>query len=760
MDATLTQNAERRKHVRLKLRADLIISTQKYEGKTNQVVKDPISLKYYRFSEREYFVLTLLDGKHTMEEVQKLFERRFRPDRLTLEDLESFARQLVTAGLVLHESPNAAKHLFKQQRKQQRMKRIATFTNILYLKIPLFDPDRLLNWMIKYTRWMFTTWFLLASVGVMLAALLLVTMHFQTFWDKLPTANEFFAFRTLLYMWISLGVVKVIHEFGHGLTCKAFGKEVHEMGFLLLCLSPALYCNVTDAWTVSSKWKRILISFAGIYVELMIAAIATFVWWYTPHMPFTNSIALTLMTLCSVSTFIFNANPLMRFDGYYIMSDWLEIPNLRQRSNKYLGNVVSDKCLGIEVQPEPYMKPSRKVLFVLYAITSWLYRWVITFSIIWFLASWLKPYKLETLSWLLAAFALGTMLFWPLYRLRKNLKQRGRLPDMKTHRVLITTSVVATVVLLFFLMPLPISRVIETGLVQVSPPPAEQAHRELNPAPVPLVASGILTALHVRDGEWVQRGQLLAEFVNPELEEEILDFEAKAEIYRQEGAAKQRALDQKPRDMTADMMFQWKKQIEEARGKAKEHEEQAGLRRQLLESLRELRAPRDGYVMSPPRPEDVGKTFDKDKDKIFCRVGDPERLRVLVPVDPQDYRLLREDLAERGTLEVEVYVPGRSDRLFRGVVAELPETNAATVPVQLTHRGGGSLAVKQGEDADPANPAPLSQVYLVKVDILDPDATIHPGALAQVKIHCAWRSTAWWVWRGVAEMLDLGLLGA
>ena len=190
-------------------------------------------------------------------------------------------------------------------------------------------------------------------------------------------------------MWIALGVVKIIHEFGHGLSCKAFGGESHEMGILLMCLSPALYCNVTDAWTLADKWKRIIISFAGIYVELVIAAIATFVWWYTPAYPTANNIALCIMVLCSVSTIMFNANPLMRFDGYYILADWLEVPNLREKANRFLNNLFLSKALGIEVPPDVYMAPWRKWLFAIYAIASWVYRWVVTFSILCFLADFL-----------------------------------------------------------------------------------------------------------------------------------------------------------------------------------------------------------------------------------------------------------------------------------------------------------------------------------------------------------------------------------
>src|SRR5207247_2206343 len=189
-----------------------------------------------------------------------------------------------------------------------------------------------------YWGWFFSLWFFAVALSVMFAAILLVTTHFETFRDKLPSYHEFFSFSTVFYLWISLGVVKVIHEFGHGLSCKKFGGEVHEMGLLFLVFSPCMYCNVSDSWMIPSKWKRIVISSAGIYVELLIAALATFVWWNTPNQPFVNNLSLSLMIVCSVSTVVFNANPLMRYDGYYVLADWIEIPNLRERSNRYITN--------------------------------------------------------------------------------------------------------------------------------------------------------------------------------------------------------------------------------------------------------------------------------------------------------------------------------------------------------------------------------------------------------------------------------------
>src|SRR5919202_4609743 len=176
---------ERRKQLRILLRSDLNIEAQKYEGRTYFVLKDPVSLRYYRLKENEHFLLQFLDGKHTLEEAQKAYEKRYRPDRLKLEDLEAFAQQLLTAGLAQSESPRAGKQLYERRNKRRRQEWLQTLTNILYIKIPVIDPDRLLTRMLRYTAWIFSLWFFALSVGVMLAAAGLVATHFETFRSKL-----------------------------------------------------------------------------------------------------------------------------------------------------------------------------------------------------------------------------------------------------------------------------------------------------------------------------------------------------------------------------------------------------------------------------------------------------------------------------------------------------------------------------------------------------------------------------------------------
>src|SRR5438094_1864493 len=157
--ATPASDLERRKKVRIRLRGDLGINAQKYEGRTYFVVKDPVTLRYYRFKEQEHFLLGFMDGKHTLDEAQIEYEKRCRPERLTLEDLEGFAQQLLTAGLAQNESPRAGQQLVERRRKRKRTQLMQTLTNILYIRIPLFDPDRLLGRMVKYCGFFFSIWF-------------------------------------------------------------------------------------------------------------------------------------------------------------------------------------------------------------------------------------------------------------------------------------------------------------------------------------------------------------------------------------------------------------------------------------------------------------------------------------------------------------------------------------------------------------------------------------------------------------------------
>jgi putative peptide zinc metalloprotease protein len=751
---------ERRKRLRIRLRPDLAVEEQKYEGRTFYVVKDPISLRYYRLKDNEHFLLQFLDGKHTLEEAQKAYEKEYRPERLKLEDLEGFAQQLLTAGLALSESPKAGQQLYERRGKRRRTEFLQALTNILYIKIPVFDPERILNWLLKYVGFIFSMWFFVLSVAFMLSAVLLVATHFDTFRRKLPDYHEFFSLKTVVYLYISLGVVKIIHEFGHGLSCKRFGGEVHEMGALLMCFSPALYCNVSDSWVLPNKWHRIIISAAGIYVELLIAAIATFVWWYTPTQPFINNLALSLMVVCSVSTVVFNANPLMRYDGYYVLADWLEIPNLREKSNRYLSHAFQRTCLGIEVPDEEYMELWRKVLFISYAIVSWIYRWVVTFGILYLFSTFLKPYKLDVIGNLLAVAAVFSMTIWPAYNLCKSIHKRGRLPDMKAVRVAITASIAIAIVLFLALVPVPISRVRGLALVQAGQDASSQ---------VQLRRPAFLTHIMFQPGDTVRKGQELARFRDPDLEEKIFSAQLQYKTARQQ----EDALEAQKKKIGSSVPSEFDR-IELDRVKASGDADRAAASLKALRQAAQddlvLVAPRDGVIGRGPRLDDIGKMFEGAREQgqappVFT-INEPGKLRLCVPLDPSDYNQIRANIArarrrlkgqDPPPLSVTLRVHGLADATWQGRLVRMEESAAKSIDLLLSSRAGGPVAVK-APSGKTQELIPQAQHFLAYVEIDDPSSAIPVNGMAQVKIYLEPETCLSWAWRKLNDMLNLRLI--
>ena len=219
-------------------------------------------------------------------------------------------------------------------------------------------------------------------------------------------------------MGVILIFTKTIHEFGHGLMCKHFGGECHEIGFMLLVLTPAMFCNTSDSWVLPNRWHRIAIGAAGMYVEIFMAAICTFIWWFT--MPgWIHYLALNIMFLSSVSTIVFNLNPLLRYDGYYMLSDFLEIPNLAQKSKLSLTSKLRVWCLGMKPVNERLLPERHQVMFAVYSVASFVYRWFVMIVIFWFLAKVFEPYGLAVIGYALVGISLIGMVVVPMFKLAK-----------------------------------------------------------------------------------------------------------------------------------------------------------------------------------------------------------------------------------------------------------------------------------------------------------------------------------------------------
>ena len=725
--APATPMGQAAEHLRVKLRADLIVQPQFYEGMTHYVIKDPIALKYFRFKVEEYFLLQQFDGKQTLQDVKRAFERKYRPQTITVEDLLRFASQLHEAGIALVDSPDQAKALITRRRKNRWKKVWQFLANILYIKIPIVDPERLLTWMYPYFRWLYTKGFIAVSVGMMLAALTLVASQWTTFSARLPEFQSFFTWKTIVYFWCSLAIIKIIHEFGHGLTAKHFGGEVHEMGALLLVLTPALYCDVTDCWLLPSKWKRIWISAAGIYVECFLASIATFVWWNTEE-GLLNSLSLATMFICSVNTIMFNANPLLRYDGYYVMSDWLEIPNLRVKSTQFFTYLFQEKVLGLEIPVQSYMPRSRRTLFVTYAITSYIYRWVVTFSILFFLSQFLKPYKLESVSYMLALSSLIPLLFMPLYQVVKFVRSPGRMRKVKKVRAASILAVTLALVTAVLLIPTPLQ--VSGTLVLTSAKPAEIY------AEVP----GQLVTLNVRDGDMVKEGDILATLSNPEKHLEYLQLEGEQRSHNVKAAWFNRV------DSTA------------SRGQAQLHSRMEADLEDAITKISEQRdkltlvAPRDGKAMGVPHRETRGQWVKPGKP--FMEIGDPHQLEAHMILDQSDVDLVIDtDPDHKPTAWVRIY--GTDAVPHKSYVSEHSPRNLEEIPPEVSNAAGGEIATKQ--DPKTGKAVPLSAVYEVVIPIDNADLSLQPGLRGFARIDSGSKPLAWWLWRLITKTFHFTL---
>ena len=714
------QSAE---HLKVKLRPDLVVQPQFYEGMTHYVIKDPLALKYFRFKIEEYFLLQQFDGKLTLQEVKKAFERKYRPQTISIEDLTRFVAQLHEAGIIHIDSNEQAKVLIRRRKKNRWRKVWAFLANILFIKIPIIDPERLLTRMYPYFRWIFTRTFVTISVTSMLLAITLVVSQWKLFYDKLPDFESFFNWWTIMSFWVCLAVVKIIHEFGHGLTAKHFGGEVHEMGILFLVLTPALYCDVTDSWLLPNKWRRIWISAAGIYVECFLASIATFVWWYSTA-GLLNSLAMATMFICSVNTILFNANPLLRYDGYYVLADWLEIPNLRIKSTQFFGYLIQEKVLGLEIPVQSYLPRSRRILFVTYSVASYVYRWFVTFAILWFLSQVLKPYKLESISYLLATGALVPLLGVPLYQIVKFLRTPGRLRKVKKVRASAYAAAAIALVTGILLIPTP-QRIQGTLVLKLARP--TEVYTEVD---------GQLDELNVKDGDWVKKDTVLAKLLNRDKEKELV----------------QRQADQK----VAFHKALWFGQSPEPenRGQAKLNEEFALKLEPMIQKMIEqigkltLIADRDGQVVGSPQPETLGRWF-KPGDKPFCELGDPHHLEAHIIVEQSDIHLIHTE----SPAWVKIY--GNAEMTYKSQVSQITKHTREEVYPELSNVLGGEVATKQ--DSKTGKPKPITAVYEVLIPIENPDLTLAPGLRGAAKIDGGNIALYRWLWRWWNKLFNFKL---
>jgi multidrug efflux pump subunit AcrA (membrane-fusion protein) len=346
------------------IREELVKSQQLFENKTYYVIKDPITQRFFRVGEPEYFIIKNLDGRTSREEIIKKLQEKLNV-KVSLETLDKFIEKLEKAGFL--EGEISQRELSKLQ-YHARKKKKNIFRRIFFLKVKAFDPNRFLDRLTKRVSFLFTPGFFVFSILIIILGLLITIFN----WGDLGySLRGLYHITTIFKLWIAVFLIGIIHELGHAVTCKHLGGDVHEMGFLLIYFQPAFFTNVSDAWLFKDKSKKLWVSFAGIYIHIFLWASATILWRITDIETQLNSFLFVIM-LASGIILLFNFNPLMKFDAYYLLSDYLEIPNLRKKAFGYLNSAFKRNILKL-ITPEVKVTPREKRIYTLYGSLSLVY---------------------------------------------------------------------------------------------------------------------------------------------------------------------------------------------------------------------------------------------------------------------------------------------------------------------------------------------------------------------------------------------------
>ena len=498
--------------MRVRLSPGLEVVRQKYRKQIWFVIQDRGNNSFFRVNSSGWYFVSLLDGRRSIGEAWNLASECLGDAAPTQPEAIRILGQLFNNNLLLSDIPPDVAELLR--RYDSRVSRqIQTYLkNILFAKIPLFDPDEVLERGAGLARIFFSkTWVIAASLFAFITVFLLLEHS-----DKLMSESEgMFSPGNIFIMYIIFTVSKLLHEFSHGFACKILGQangrqgEVHSMGVNLMMLTPIPYVDCSSSWALKSKFQRAFIAGAGMYAELHLAMIAAFVWMGSPDQSLAHSIAYNVMFVCSVTTVLFNVNPLMRFDGYYILADLMETPNLATRSNKFFFDTLKRTVLGCTKLPPPTGDRVEKTLFLTYPPAAFLMRLTIFGSIFFTLYT-----VLPLLGLFMGCCWLFGMLIKPLWSYFSYLRKSPELRDCRGRAWLVTA--VAVLGLTFLLGGINVPDRIRVDAVA----------EPLDYAEIHMLSDGFVDGFQT-DASPVSAGASLLRASNPDLEAELKSTEAK-----------------------------------------------------------------------------------------------------------------------------------------------------------------------------------------------------------------------------------------
>lgn len=674
--------------IRPALREHAEIHRHRYRGEVWYVLEDPTAERFHRFTPAIYEVLQLFDGEHTVAEIHELAGEILDDEAPTQQELIGVLAQLHSADALATQVEPDTDVFLERMAKMKRMKLIGQLANPLFLKIPLFDPERITVWGMRFlkpffSRWGFMLWVAITCVGFYLTALN---------WEDLSTDifDRVLAEENLVLMWFVFPFVKALHEMGHAFMTKAFGGESHEMGVMLLLLMPLPYVDASSASRFRLRRERVLVGLAGMMVEMLLGTIALIAW-VNLEPGLYRSIAYNVFFTAGVSTIIFNLNPLLRYDGYYILADMLEIPNLRAKSMNYLLYLIERYLFRVPDRESPAHNDSERNWLAVYAPCSICYRLLVISGIIWAIAT--QFFMVGVM------IAITTTIAWaivPLWKAVKYLRTSPRLRPVRARAVGVAGGFVGCLVMLPMWVPVPLNSMAE-GVVWLPEEGIVRADVE------GWVAEELLGSdERVAKGDPVMR-----------LEDEVLEMSL-AVAYAREEELMATIQGHRPTDVVS--MEVAKDQLQTVR--------------EMLVELREdnqnltIRANSDGVFFLTPGPEHAGRFVQRGE--VLGTVMQRDHWPVLALVHQDEIELIRSRPGR-----VEVRFSDEMEEVYQAVVIRETPTASKELPSgAFATAGGGEVSL---DPMDPSGRQAFERWFQLEMDVPHKEGEVRVGGRVHVR---------------------------
>jgi putative peptide zinc metalloprotease protein len=495
------------------LRSDLVIVPRLFRGTASYVVKDLPAQKYYRFGATEVRVMRCFDGHRTGPEIVAALANE--GVRLSAPAVEGFARTLAARGFferTLDEKTTLEMERLRAERHQRRRSRLFR-GEILRMRWSFGDHDELLSRVLPHIRWIFTPGFVAVSIALFIVYATVLGQHWTEFTSAV--AATYSVGRITLVngaiLWAIAALVIAAHELGHAFTCKYYGGEVREMGFMLLYFQPAFYCNVSDAWSFPERRARLWVTAAGAWIQLVCASLASLSWLAAAPGSLPARAGIAAMLIGGGTVLITNANPLLPLDGYFALTDWLEIPNLRRRAFDYVQWWIKARALGVAA-PAPAATTRERRVFAIYGALSVVY----AFTIFAVFASLVLGWAGKAFGIAGAAITGAAIVFSMRARIIASARtarlavraHRARLGSTRLRRIVAVGSILAFVVLVLpWTLTSPGTFVIRPAVTLVATAPV----------------SGVVDEVLVAEGDHVSAGTPLLRLVDHALDRDFLE---------------------------------------------------------------------------------------------------------------------------------------------------------------------------------------------------------------------------------------------